>query len=380
MLTAPTVTYRILTLIITFIMAFNSTAGGLSGLLKAIPETIRINQQQPEERAQIMAQLLLLNQKETFEDNTNEIAKELVYAVFIQFATGCADPGALGNGLSKLPHEDIVRSETKTYGTPLSREFGQWCVDNLKDSILPDSIENFLTMYCEGINDLYVYFDETEYEGIYVFLGSYVTDNGEVRHVYTGAYYDASTGMIYGKDNNGILGVGFDFNTREYVLQNPVNVWMRSFGYNIAYDILGNQIFMDCDTVRLKFNCDGRDWMIQLWKGNYTSLSNGAEIGIYYLKDGNRFQYTCADFEDMLEMRFSLKNGEEVLFERGWEEHWWLSGYQLSPAIQKEYLTLDCSIRFETEAMRDAFVSAAAEHSDELTVTQDGLQVNIIWK
>ncbi len=380
MLKVPSLTFRIFTLMAVFIMAYNATSGGLLGFLQAIPETFSISQESPEERARIVADLLLNNKNETFETGTNEIAKELVYAVFIQFSTGCADPNALANGLSKLPREDIVRTETKTYGTPLSRELNSWIVENLKESEVSGNIGNFIIMNCEGINDLYVYLGETEYDNLYMFYGSYVTDEGEVRQVYTGAYYDAETGMIYGKDNNGVLGIGFDFNTREYVLQNPVNAWMRSFGYNIAYDILGNQIFMDCDTVRVKFNSGGKDWMIQFWKGNYTSLSNGAEMGIYYLKDGDRFQYTCAENEDMLNMRFALKNGEQVLFERDWTEHWWLSGYQLGPAIEKEYLTLDCSILFEDEAMRDAFVASAAEFSDVMTVEQSGLQVNIIWQ
>lgn len=375
---AANLRFRLLTLLVTFFIVFSSSDAGFFGVFNALTETFRITAQAPEQRAREIVDLLLSNGNDTFDDETCEIAKELVYAVTIQFLTGSDDPLAMANALSKLPSEDKVRDNPRTYPGRLSDETYDWISALFKATPLPDYITDFIAQYLEGINDLYVYLIETEYEGIYEFMGSYVTNEGKIVTVKTGAYYDTATGVVYGKDQNGVFGIGFDFDSKRYVVQNPVKVWMRAFGFNVAYDILGNLIFMDSDTVRIKFNCSGKDWMFQFWKGNYTHLSNGAEMGIYYLKDGNRIHYDCAEYEDMLEMRFDLlQNGRSIL-SQPWQEHWWLSGYKLGPAVDKDSLTLDCGIRFKDEAMRDAFVKAAQATRDvELTV--EGLQVNIIW-
>lgn len=370
--------FRILSFLVAFFIVFSSSDTRLFGVFNSLRETVQISAEAPEQRAKKIVDLLLKNDRDTFEDETCKIANELVYAVAIQFLTGSDDQLAMGKALARLPHSDIVREEGRTYGDIFSNEFNSWIASLFRGSPLPDDISGFFAMLCEGINDLYVYLDDTEYDGIYEFKGSFVTNDGEIVTVVTGAYYDSATGVVYGKDQNGIFGIGYDFDAKRYVVQNPINVWMRSFGYNIAYDILGNMIFMDSDTVRIKFNCNGKDWMFQFWKGNYTHLSNGAEMGIYYLKDGNRLQYSCAEFEDMLEMRFDLlENGNSILSQQ-WQEHWWLSGFKLGPAVDKDSLTLDCGIRFEDEAMRDAFVKAAQE-TGEVKLTVEGLQVNIIW-
>ena len=324
-----------------------------------------------EERAQMVSDLLLANKKDTFETETAEKAKEIIYAVVIQFANGNADKNAVVNVLKNLPHKDIVRDSDKTYETLLNPD-----LLNKITSALPESVSGVIDTLFSGIYDLYIYFGETEYSGIYEFKGSYVDGKGIVHHVDSGAYYDESTGVVYGKNNDGIFSIGFDYDAKQYMLQTPVDCWMKNMGFNVGFDILGKLVYMDTGTVRIKFNACGKDWMIQMWKGNYTILTNGGEIGLYYLEDGKKFNYTCAvDYMQTMEM--TISHGEDVLLTRQPTKHWWLSALQIGPAIEHENLTLNGKITFDNSEMTQAFKNALEENN--IIPTSDGNTVSFSW-
>ncbi|MBQ3150220.1 MAG: DUF4474 domain-containing protein [Clostridia bacterium] len=326
-----------------------------------------------EERAEMISDLLLANKKESFDSDTAELAKDIIYAVVIQFATGDADPDAITDVLAKLPHKDKVRDEIKDYEGALSIETAEKLT-----SIFPEPIHGFLRELAIGIFDLYVYFEKTEHEGIYEFKGSYVDGEGNIHHAHTGVYYDSETGIIYGKNNDGIFSIGYDFDAKQYTLQNPVYCWMRNMGYNIGYDIMGSLLFMDTNTVRVKFNACGRDWMIQLWKGNYTVLSNGAEIGMYYREEGKRLSYTCIEDEHMPVMEMSLYNGDDKILSRSPVTHWWLSGFQIGPTVDHEDMTLNAKLTFNNAEMSEAFASALDKKG--ITPTVEENFVSFSWK
>ncbi len=326
-----------------------------------------------EERADMISEMLLRNERETFEEETAVYAKEIIHAVILQFADGNADSDAVTDVLKKLPREDKVREETKTYDSVLSPETVRKIA-----SVFEGDIRGIVEGLGMGIHDLYVYFGDTEYDGIDEFKGSYVDCEGTVHYVNTGVYYDTVSGMVYGKNNDGVFGIGYDYDAKQYMLQNPVDCWMRNMGYNIGYDILGKLTFMNTGTKRIKFEACGKEWMIQVWKGNYTVLSNGAEIGLYYLEDGKHLSYTCADDEDMPVMEMSIRNGDDVLFERGATTHWWLSAFQIGPAVYHKDMTLNAKITFNTEEMSDAFSKALIENG--ITPETEGTAVSFSWK
>ncbi len=325
-----------------------------------------------EERAEMISELLLANKNETFETETAKSAKEIIYAVVIQFANGNADENAVTDILANLPHEDIVRDSTTTHPCTINPELLEKLVD-----VIPQPIDGLVNAIGMGIYDLYIYLKNTEYKDIYEFKGSYVDGDGTVHHVDSGAYYDSKTGVIYGKNNDGIFGIGFDYDAKQYMLQTPVDCWMKNMGFNVGYDILGKLVYMDTNTVRIKFNACGKDWMIQMWKGNYTVLTNGCEIGLYYLEDGNKFNYTCA-VDCMQTMEMNLTYGEEVLLERTPTKHWWLSAVQIGPAVDREDLTLNGKITFDNAEMSKAFSSALAENN--ITPATDGNTVSFSWR
>lgn len=342
-----------------------------------------INKQLVEARAEIMTKLLIRDNSDTFNDATKPIAQSVICAVLIQIMAGNADENAVYNLFNSLPHEDIDRTEAKATASKSSSALINKSTSKILSkgfNNIGDAISAFFNSTKEGINDLYIYFADTEYEGVYLFMGNYVKDNGEIVHVDSGVYYDSKTGLIYGKDNNGIFAIGFDYDTKQYVVENPINGWQRTFGFNIAYDYLAEATFMDCETIRLKFKADGKNWMFQLWKGAYTSITNGGEIGMYYLPEGKAFQYSCATDDDMLIMSMQMKYNGNVIFTREPTRHWWLSGYKVGPAVFYDELLMDAKICFESEEMKDGFIEAAKEYSDELAVQADGLNVSFQWQ
>lgn len=319
-----------------------------------------------------LTELLFTNNM--FDDSTTVLAKKLVTAVIIQFMTGEMDNGEAADIISQVPIGDTERTPGEI---PPKNAFWEALAGALKDSkLLPETVRWFLEMWAEGINDLHVYFDPTEYEGIYQFMGSYLNDKGELIYVYTGAYYDTSTHIVYGKDNNGVFGIGYDCDVDDMVITSPSDAWMKQFGFNVGYDILGNLIFMDCYTERVKFEYAGTKWMVQLWKGNYTRYANGAEIGLYYLKDGEWLHYECVDGDDMIAMSMELYGNDELILSASTEKHWWICGFQPGPAVSKRNMTVKADITFNFEEMAEKFSEKA---SKSMTTKVDGKTVSIEW-
>ena len=362
---------KFLSLILSVLSVFSASSYKLKDVFDAVVNGWSLSYS-AETRAEMISNLLLKNDNNAFEENTNKIAKDIIYHVIIQFANGNADKDAVTNALSKIPHSDIERSEKKTYDTILSADI----IEEFA-SVLPESVRGITEMLAKGIKDLYVYFAETEIDGVYEFKGSYIDNYGEVYHVYSGAYYDTETGIIYGKNNDGIFGIGFDYDAKQYILQSPVNCWMRDFGYNIGFDVFGDLLYMNTNTARIKFSACGKNWMIQLWKGNYTILTNGAEIGMYYIENGKLFSYKCVEDDFMPVMEMSLLHGDDELFSRK-ATHWWLNGIQPGPAINRNELTLNGKITFINQEMSAAFSKALQNHKDISSSLADN-SVEFCW-
>jgi hypothetical protein len=120
--------------------------------------------------------------------------------------------------------------------------------------------------------------------------------------------------------------------------------------------------------------------MIQVWKGNYL-VSNGAEVGIYN-RDKIRFgtSYDCAGDEDMMNMSMKLYHGDDLIFERPEQLHWWLTGFKLSRTLYiPDKMTLDFTIEMKDEEMLKAFCKSIDKTYKDMTYTVDGLKVNVIW-
>lgn len=110
--------------------------------------------------------------------------------------------------------------------------------------------------------------------------------------------------------------------------------WQENFGFNEVYDNLSPLSMMYYDTVRTTFEYGGKEWMIQMWKGQYGMVFVGGEVGVYTRDLGSSgSHYVCADKEDWLNMEMAFmwdenNNGNyKAIFNRDYEKYWWCTGF-----------------------------------------------------
>ena len=203
----------------------------------------------------------------------------------------------------------------------------------------------------------------------------------DVTHV--GIYINTVTGECSNLDDTGMGGLGFNFNIADLTMYATVDCWMRNFGFCLFYDVIAGTMpwFFNYNTRRFKFDYDGKEWMIQVWKGNYV-ITNGAEVGIYN-RDASKSGtfYNCVNDEEMLDMSMQVCAGEKILVDKPMQKHWWINGFNLSGRMYlPSLLTLKFSIVMPDEEMRDAFCESIDKHyRKDVSYTVDGLTVNVIW-
>lgn len=247
------------------------------------------------------------------------------------------------------------------------------------------SIMYYLGMYLSIIEECRVYcvpYDGIGEDGWYVIHLQIEVSDGGIEDIDAGIIINPETGLVRGKNDDGMMGIGYNYSIYESLVFAPVHVWMRDFGFNLFYDFFSYTTpFFFYNTRRIKFDYEGKEWMIQVWKGNYL-VSNGAEVGIYN-RDKIKFgsHYDCVGDEDMMNMSMKLSHGDKLLFERPEQLHWWLTGFQLSKTLYPaETLTLDFTIEMKDEAMLKAFCeSIDKNYHKDMTYTVDGLKVNVVW-
>ena len=201
--------------------------------------------------------------------------------------------------------------------------------------------------------------------------------DGERTYPQTGIFIDPKTGEVFGPENSGMVGLGFDVNVYDLIVYGTVNCWQRSLGFDFLYDIMADSTgIYNLETRRFKFDYAGKEWMIQLWKGNYALASNGFEIGIYNRPaclSGNF--YFAANDDEMMPLSGKLYHGDSLIVQKSAEKHWWLSCFKLGKAIYlPETLTMEFSITFPNEEMLNAFVASVENHKGaDIPFNVDGL-------
>lgn len=222
---------------------------------------------------------------------------------------------------------------------------------------------HLLGAYFSGIKSAYVDIEERrDGQGeIYV----YVTySDGYVEKLHPNITINFETGECHGPNGIGMFQTGFDFNAKDYVVTAPIYCWMRDFGFCIEYDWLCYLLpVYRYETRRFRFEYGEKEWMVQMWKGNYL-ITNGGEVGIYY-RDKNKFgsYYDTVSDEYMIPMTLKIIHKDETLVDVE-QFHWWVNGFRLANnnLYHPRYLTLESTLHFENEAgVYDAgFVEAFA--------------------
>lgn len=202
-----------------------------------------------------------------------------------------------------------------------------------------------------------------------------------------------------------VLGYQYEPNG-DYYYCNDKNCWQEDFGYNEMYDKYAAAAIMFIDCVRVRFNYEGQDWMVQLWKGQYGWLFIGAEIGLYTAETGKNTgasmdvnHYECASRKDWLKMEMSVYwqktpgGSYNFLFKRGYTDYWWCTGFVKGVlndfTSPRDEVKVKARITFKTTAMADLFLNglrqrgfakaAAADKLSDDSYFQDGADVYFLW-
>ncbi len=151
------------------------------------------------------------------------------------------------------------------------------------------------------------------------------------------------------------------------------NCTQRKFGYNVLYDAGAKLIDFSIDTTRIKFNYDNKQYMIQLWKGQYISGdigTVGGEVGIYTRAAGTTSaigHYNCAAESDWLNMEMTVLWDEfddgvyRPQLTRKYSLHWWQTGYvdgQLKNRNDSSVLRILSRITFKDDTQASLFEQA----------------------
>lgn len=235
-----------------------------------------------------------------------------------------------------------------------------------------------------GLNDITVYLKPVEGSVSEIHV-AYTQNDGTVMDMSMNNFYDSETGEVFGGTyDRGVFDSGFGYNAYSKTFYAMNGCWQRQFGFTPVYDIASKTLgCFDYITRRIFFKYDGKEWMIQIWKGNYAwNLLVGAEIGIYNRPEGTvngLLYFDCAQDSEMMPMTMKLYDSKEAYIDRDELNTWWMTGFKLSDGKKNpRSLTLESEIEFPNEEMSSAFVKAAKIYPD-IKCTADGTTVTLKW-
>lgn len=187
-----------------------------------------------------------------------------------------------------------------------------------------------------------------------------------------------------------------------YYYTDDKDCWQSNMGFTQVYDNLAVISMMYYDTVRTTFEYENKEWMIQIWKGQYGYAFVGGEVGVYTRKIGNdSVPFKCADKEDWLKMEMAFLWDEmhdgnyQTIFNRDYDDYWWCTGFVVgfeSAASMKDrtQFRLVHHITFKTEEMANLFCEAfeangfrrvSKLNKNEVdTFVQVGRDVGFVWQ
>lgn len=177
---------------------------------------------------------------------------------------------------------------------------------------------------------------------------------------------------------------GFEYDAEQGIYYSRLDPLQRFFGFNVIYDIAAPRTGMIYSTKRIFFDYDGKNWMIQIWKGQY-GITAGAEIGLYNKPEDRLVpQYDCAKDDELITMAFDFYNAGKYEFSRGPEEHWWLTGFKILQLGVGPLIDLDITLEFPNRKMANAFEKGlknaiSLDLVDRMTYTRSGKTFSIEW-
>ena len=183
--------------------------------------------------------------------------------------------------------------------------------------------------------------------------------------------------------SDGFLGYQYDKEGNYYFTTD--DPWQRNFGFNVLYDMGAPFLNFYYDTVRCKFRYENKDWLIQIWKGQYGLVFLGGEIGVYTKPlDREESHYDGAADEDMLYMSMDFYRKGELRASRDYAKYWWCTAFvpgTLDSFRDRSELALKCRITLKSKEMCDLFVQSLVENGfkRDTDFSVSGKDVYLSW-
>ncbi len=178
----------------------------------------------------------------------------------------------------------------------------------------------------------------------------------------------------------------------DYYYTNDKEAWQYNFGFGKIYDFVSPYILLEYDYIRVFFTYENKDWMLQMWKGQYGLIFYGGEIGIYnrpHSDEGiNEWTFfNCPAEEDWLNMEMTLwheeLNGNWTReFTREYTKYWWCTGFKNGHLRQEEpadELRLTGRITLKDAEMTKLVVDGLKECGFGVSETKDGIGLDQIY-
>ena len=194
----------------------------------------------------------------------------------------------------------------------------------------------------------------------------------------------------------------------------PSNVYnalapQRKFGFNGGYDWGSKFVNFYLSTIRIYFTYNDKDWLIELWKGEYAMATVGCEVGFYYRDHNqtaldtfgpNNLLYKSVEDQDAMPVSMKLWQYEKAAdstpvqkIDYGKRNCWWAADFEtgvLEKHRDQTTLVMVATIDFPTDKMMNLFIDGLEEegfkegsinnyHNVE-RYSVSGKTVTICWK
>ena len=163
-------------------------------------------------------------------------------------------------------------------------------------------------------------------------------------------------------------------------------------------------MLLEYDYVRVYFTYDNKDWMIQMWKGQYGLLFFGSEMGIYRKDSSDKAPglftfYGCPNEDEWIKMEMTLYhdetgNGNYVRqLTRDYGDYWWCTGFKPGHLRREEpakELRMTGRLTLKNQEMTDLFIEGLkkcgfkqTENAEKIGLDQfhvDGTDIRLCWQ
>ena len=192
-------------------------------------------------------------------------------------------------------------------------------------------------------------------------------------------------------ETNNVLSLQYDYDYGYYYTNDKLS-WQKTFGYARIYDYAAPYIGMEYDYIRVFFDYEGQEFMVQLWKGQYTVIY-GAEIGIYNKvlesdKSDLLTFYYAADEKYWPTMDMAVyhqqKEGDKpedykLIFKRPVDKYWWCTGFvsgTLRECEPADELRTEATLTFKDAEMARLFAEGLEKCGFKQALQKDDMDID----